>query len=1520
MQTILKVHFRNSFHEYFLPGIDNRRLDVTVPANIADASEDLHLTLEVWNDTWFICDNPNIVLHHNGKQISRIALESELLIEGLYTPEGIEFTLLISENYSGYTTFQKYKLPEYPVTFGKGSGNRIEYKEKFVSEQHGSIEPRGNDWFAVDNNSKNGTYINGRRLSGGVKLKYGDELYLFGLKIVYLGDFIALNSPEDSLKTNGLIKYDPQYAVSSVSDDNDRYYIRSPRRIIALDDEPIEIDAPPTPQNSNRQPLLFTIGPAFTMVLPMTAGVLFTMWSAQNSGSVASPFIFMGIITSASAAAIGVLWAILNYRYSKKREVEQEVKRLALYKEYLIRMKEKIEEKYDNNTAILNERYPSTIDCVKWGFNRNRRIWERSFIHEDFLTVRLGCGDLPSPCETVIPKDKFTMLDDAISEEPARIKNRYRVLKNVPVGISLLENHCVGIISDQNEQESLARTMILNLTANHSYTEVKTVFIYRENHEAMWKFVRYLPHTWDSGIRLVANDKASVGEVLYHLSSVFRMRSEEERQSSSMQKTLPHYVVFIEDMELLENEAALKYLLNSEPGLGVSTVILGESIDMMPNTCTAIIQKSKDFMGFYSLNGNFADSVGVEYDEVNLEVADNFSRAISSITVRDVVGVGEVPTFLSFLDLYGVTTLEELDVYKRWLENRTFESMKSLVGQRGGSESVHIDIHEKHHGPHGLVAGTTGSGKSEMLQTYILSLALNYHPTEIAFIIIDYKGGGMAESFMGLPHLAGIITNLGGNQTQRALISIKSEIKRRETVFQQAGVKHIDAYIERYRAGHVTRPMPHMIIIADEFAELKKEQGDFVRELVSASRVGRSLGVHLILATQKPTGVVDDEIWGNSRFRVCLRVQDKQDSNEMIKRPDAAYITNVGRSFFQVGNDELFEEFQSGWSGAQYEPETIDEHEEEVSMINLWGKPHIMQSTVLRHASKQTINSTTQLRAAVEFIGQIARENAIENVELVWFEPLNEVIYLDECSTPPSDEQMQLTFALGMADDPVNQRQIPILIDIITANHIFISGSVGSGKTTLLQTMIYSLVSLHSPNKLNMYIVDYGSKTMGVFSPLPHIGGIVFDNEPDKADKLIALLFKELDERKNLFSQRGFSSYSDYTKEHSDIPATLLIIDNFAAYIESCPDHEERLVILTREAASYGIYVIIATTGDIRAKLRQNISTAFGLQLQDKFEYGEVLGERTELIPAEGIPGRGLLKYPRPLEFQTALCVRPQEGVTLNEILRKDIAQMWSDWNGNTATQIPQIPEDMSYESFEHYKEIEATRSMRVRPIGYDIDAAEPFKLEMDSIYCYSISGRSRSGKTNLLKVLMLESIKAGDEVVLINSPANKINLSVGDIPIITINSADELFDYLEGQLIPEFRKRNSSFTEGENMDNHKQLSIFIADVGSLCSMVYNYERDMHGFLELALVKGIGHRINWFGAIDQASFSEQSASTMMRTFTNYKTGIHFGGQVDEQRIFSFDLPYNERTKRTPPGLGYVETSTGTIKVVTPLVK
>jgi len=884
-----------------------------------------------------------------------------------------------------------------------------------------------------------------------------------------------------------------------------------------------------------------------------------------------------------------------------------------------------------------------------------------------------------------------------------------------------------------------------------------------------------------------------------------------------------------------------------------------------------------------------------------------------------------IPDMLSFLDMYKTSRAEDLDILHKWLENRTYESMKSMIGYKSGGQPLYLDIHEKYHGPHGLVAGTTGSGKSETLQSYILSLAVNYHPHEVAFILIDYKGGGMAQSFVGLPHLSGTITNLGGNATNRALLSINAEIKSRQRMFNEYKVKHIDAYIELYRSGVATVPMPHLLIIADEFAELKKEQPEFVRALVSAARVGRSLGVNLILATQKPSGVVDDEIWSNTRFRLCLRVADKQDSNEMLKRPDAAFITGTGRGYFQVGNDEIFEEFQSGWSGAEYEPDVpySEDKNAKVELLNIIGRNGVPKQK--KEKKSDNIAKLTQLDALVKYTAKIAEDNKIPAIKQIWLQPLARTIYLDELVEIPAPEGFSLLIPVGMADDPENQRQYATGVDFMADGHLLICGAGGSGRTTLMQTLIYGAVTSYTPAQVNIYVADFSSRTMAVFGSLPHVGGVLFEGDDEKIAEVFELLQKTLARRKSQFSQQGIGSYREYITQNDDCPAVLFFIDNYVAFIENYEQYEDTLSQLSREAASYGIYLVLSmnNSGELRSRIRQNFTSGIALQMPDRFEYEAVIGDRTEIVPEGRTPGRGLIKSPYPVEFQTALCVREEPGMSLAQTLRRRFAAM--EPGGESIKKLGDNLDSLSYAVLSGRSDFKGLSEDTIA-LGLTVEDGKLVTVGLDDEFCYTVGGSGQTGKTNLLRLISMQAKEKGATLYLFDEPGGQLE-QTGLFDKVVHNDT-ELFDLMEDVLVAEFSERNGVVNDArdegrnikETMRGHRRIVFVIDDMSAFMRAVYSTEVEMNGFIELALEKGREHKIQFFAAVTPDDHADMARYVAMRTWVDWERGVHLGGMFDQQSILRFEMSAADSVRQLPAGVGYAAGDDGeAVRIITPLM-
>ena len=1526
MALLMTVFFENGFSENYFPNVDNRNFPIAIRPYVSGLKEELVLNAEVWDGQWKLRRSPQYSLILKGDPVESADLKDGTVIEGMVTKTDLYFSVKIDQVQREHVNFEKYMLKEgsiFKLEIGSDDLCNIVYKNRFVTGSHAEITFESGAAYITDKNSVNGTFLNGRLVREKTKLHYGDIIYVVGLKIVYLNNLLAINNPNNQCRIRELKAVEIPHFEDEPSEETeveDVYFLRTPRKLLNLDRETISIEKCPKKQQQKRQPLIFTIGPSFTMVIPIALAAAMTS-DGFGAGS---------ICMSLGAAGIGAIWAVVNSAYNKKEEKESEESRVSKYLEYMVRVEEKLKNKTEYNRLVLAEQYPSSGELLEFTTSNTRRLWEKSSTHEDFLSLRLGAGDMPSPNEIEDAKEDLGSEHDPLNDHIEELKEKFDILRQVSVAVSLYDHRLLGVVSgDEEKRDQLMRILALQIAALHPYTDVRMCYVFPGRDLEKMEYTRWLPHTYtpDGKLRMIVCDSKAMGDVMYYLSDVIRERleaGENRKNKEEEEKVLPHYVVFISDISMIEGEPVSKYLLDPPKNAGVSVIFSADAIDKLPSHCNTIVQWEKDYSGCYNTLSKFEEREGVAFDRVSLAEMDVFSRQLSNFKVRENASNAAIPDMLTFLDMYKTSRVEDLDMYHKWLENRTYESMRSLIGQKAGEQPVYLDIHEKYHGPHGL-AGTTGSGKSEILQTYILSLVLNYHPHEVAFILIDYKGGGMAQSFIGLPHLAGVITNLGGNQTTRALLSINAEIKRRQRIFNEYKIKHIDAYIELYRNGEAEEPMPHLLIIADEFAELKKEQPEFVRALVSAARVGRSLGINLILATQKPSGVVDDEIWSNTRFRICLRVADKQDSNEMLKRTDAAYITGTGRGFLQVGNDEIFDEFQSGWSGAPYTPEIpfSDDSKAKAMIIGLTGKPEAVKKK--KKKKGDNVKKFTQLDAMVQYAAKLAEENHIKPLRQIWLPPLPKLLYLEDMKLTWDEKQMKLP--IGLADDPQNQRQFPVYLDFIRDGHLLICGSAGSGKTSLVQTIFYGAALHYTAKQVNFYIADFSSRTMTAFAGLPHTGCICMEGDDEKIQQMMGFAEEELDSRKKSFSQKGMGSYRDYRESYSDVPAIFLVIDNYPAFSDSYEQYESTLIQLSREGASYGIYLILTcnNSGDIRSRILQNITKGIGLQLADRFEYDSVIGMRSEILPDDRTTGRGLIKEGVPLEFQAALPVKASQGESMMLAIREKLKALTEEGTQGArklGVQLDEINADTFLEMI-HLKGLAEENFVMGAEDGSLIST------DLDKTLCFTVCGAGKKGKTNFLKYTALLMKKKGAEVYVFDGCLRELEeFSRNNDLDGYMTDKEELYHFMENELLPQLGERNELVYEArqaktsvkEALKNYKRMVLLINSASEFMEAVYSEDFDVSEVLETVFEKGMNHRLHFFMALSPREYEELAGYRAIRQFGDWKQGIHLGGAFDEQGIFDYEITPSERSRTYPAGAAFTGQEGRAVLFMTPFVK
>lgn len=948
MKFSISVEYNNKFHEYPLPSASN----VEMRLNLSEVDCPYSIKLSAFDKQWKIKRDKDSTLYYNNQSEHSTQMVNEKILDSsdifkVFFPDESFAVIMVIELSENNTSFEKYKINNInKITVGKDEKAIICVKYRFISSKHIEFVKNGDTYSINTIKNSNPVFLNGSILNGTAPLSKGDIINTIDFKIIFLGDILAINMKNnvstglEAINAKSYTYTGRKYMIKPV-------FSRAPRDIEPIDSEQVIIEPPPNAQHLNEKPFIFTLGPAMTMPLPMLSSMLIRYSLNSNAGSNLSMYIGM-IASIGLSAIIGCVWAVANQNYVRKNIAVQEENRIKRYTEYVLEKEKLIVEKQRLNLKIFEKQYLSSEKLISCLDNDRTSIWNRNKNHDDFLKIRIGTGIQKFSGNIVVPPDKFTLSDDMLSEIPKKLLSEHEYIENIPKLLDLKKDKIIGIIGEKERINGCAVDMIIQIASLYCYSDVRMAAFFKESERKYYSWTKWLPHfsSEDGDLRMISENKESSQNILYSISHILSERHEALGNSPSRDIAFePHYIVFCTDESFFNGEIIEKYI-TSEKNYGFTFILVYGDITKLYNQCISIVECCKDYNGMYFLNEAKNIENNVSFDEiVSYDKADRFARNMSNMYVKEYQSA-QIPSFIEYFEMMGINKIQDYDLIRAYKLHHVYENIKSFVGIGSGNRPMYIDICEKKYGPHGLIAGTTGSGKSETIQTFIISLALNYHPDELAFVLIDYKGGGMANIFRGIPHLAGTITNINGesdvpdeNQMRRTLISIESEYKRRLEIFSRYGINHIDNYIRLYHDGKVSEPIPHLIIISDEFAELFHQQRNFIDKLVSISRVGRSVGIHLILATQKPSGVVSSEIRTNSRFKICLKVQDILDSKEMLGRVEGATLKNKGQAYLQVGNDEIFEMFQTGYSGARYSPSNgnSDSMKKEVKMINLDG-------------------------------------------------------------------------------------------------------------------------------------------------------------------------------------------------------------------------------------------------------------------------------------------------------------------------------------------------------------------------------------------------------------------------------------------------------------------------------------------------------------------------------------------------------------------------------------------------------
>lgn len=705
-------------------------------------------------------------------------------------------------------------------------------------------------------------------------------------------------------------------------------------------------------------------------------------------------------------SALGGILGTQSQRRQHRRE--QEAKEQA-YQRALKQYAYQLQQLQLQQQQIRREKDPEINVLLSRAENRDPHLWERRPTDEDFLSLRIGIGTLPSSVTVSAP---YPELPDPRYKPVLDLEAAYRWVPAVPITVDLRTGP-VGIAGSLVLRDALARALIAHLVVHHSPDEVHLLVVSSPKRVSDWEWTKWLPHTHvledDHHLPHLACDPASAQEMFHRLLDELNERKNwlASRRSTDAVPNWPWMVLVVEDDEIDLHHPAIHMLLSEEGRqLNATGIFLAKELSQLPQGCAFVLEVSPPNIVNVQRVGIASHSLSGTADLVDPAWSEKLARALAPLRVFSPEKAGALPTHIRLLEVLGIQDIQRYDAVAAWNQRSPDHLLKAVLGIRRGGQPLVLDLSHTGHGPHGLVAGTTGSGKSEMLQTLVISLALRHHPYDMGFVLVDFKGGGAFSPLISLPHVLGLVTNISGNLAERALVALEAEIKRREHLFNQFHVNDIARYQELYwqQQGQGMEPLPRVVIIVDEFAELVTDYPEFMDGLVRVARVGRSLGIHLILATQSPRGKVSQQIWANSRFRICLRVEDAAESQDMLHRPDAAYLPRIpGRGYLQVGDNEVFELFQVARVASTYraagDTDTllgIPSERIVIREITADGRRRELYDSRKLLPQQKGGTSRTDMEVVAQHLAATANRIGLKKLPSPWPEPLPEHVALPD--------------------------------------------------------------------------------------------------------------------------------------------------------------------------------------------------------------------------------------------------------------------------------------------------------------------------------------------------------------------------------------------------------------------------------------------------------------------------------------------------------------------------------------------
>ena len=1097
--------------------------------------------------------------------------------------------------HSGPDAGRSFALPAGTSVLGRDRSCDVRLADPLVSKQHAKVNVT--DMVEViDDNSANGVQVADEYVQRAVvrptdEIRIGDTTMTVTLHVAAA----AAQAPSGHIiDFNRSPRLDPKY-------------------------EGIELIAPEPPQRPqpSRFPIIPFIAPIFM------AGLMFAI--TKNAASILfvalSPIMLMGTFFENRAAGKR------GFKHGSEA-----------FRSSLTDLAVQLQYAGEAERAQRRREHPSVREVADDAARLGPLLWTRRPEHDSFLELRLGLGTQPSRNSVKMPTTNNTSPE--LWRELLSVSDQYGIVDRVPVVARLRECGCLGVAGPAVAAHELATALLAQLIGLHSPSEVVLAATISPSLLAKWSFLKWLPHSTSEfsplAVDHLAASQQSVVNLVAAMEDLIEQRSKVRRDDGDV--ALPIVVLLVEDSAAGGDRSRLVQICERGPAQGVHVVWCAASAERLPAACRSfLLVDPNNGIG----TAGFVQG-GVAVQPMELEPLDqvasaNMARRLSAVSDAGALMVdqSDLPSSVSFLTIVGLDAADASDdIAERWRGSNSLppapgaprlkkdNHLRAVVGQ-GTSDRFYLDLRGQ--GPHALVGGTTGAGKSEFLQSWILGMAAAHSPTRVNFLFIDYKGGAAFADCIHLPHSVGLVTDLSPHLVRRALTSLTAELRRREHLFNKKKVKDL---LELERRNDPDCP-PSLVIVVDEFAALVSEVPEFVDGVVNIAQRGRSLGLHLILATQRPAGVIKDNLRANTNLRVALRMADEADSTDVVGTPLAAGFdaSLPGRGIAKTGPGRLTS-FQSayvgGWTTRQPSKPMILVAEFPFGSGASWDEPDNVV------AAPETATGPNDIRRVVANITATATSLSLPASRRPWLPDLAPTYRLEALPTERNDTEL----IFGVADVPTDQAQPVVGFLPDRDGNMAVFGTGGSGKSSFLRSL--AVAAGFAPARggpVTVYAFDFGSRGLQMLEGLPHVAAVATSDDHERIVRVLKHLRSTIDERAVRFAAVSADSVVQYRERsgRADEARILLLVDNFASFRQSYELGErsrwfEMFQGIMGDGRPVGVHVVISA--DRPAALPSSLSSAVQrrlvLRLANDMDYS-MLGAPADAFSAMSPPGRGFM-------------------------------------------------------------------------------------------------------------------------------------------------------------------------------------------------------------------------------------------------------------------------------------------------------